>query len=150
MARDHTGSTDKTMAQTPSRKSVEDAVHGQATLAVGATRLTFSQKWGDDPFTQMGHTQVPNALVEYAARLGLKSEECWLICCVLRFKYSEDNPRPTQETLARLFGQSVDTVQRTVRKIVAKKLLKIERGARRWGYLYAHNLRLHPTPIRLK
>jgi hypothetical protein len=94
----------------------------------------------------MGHTQVPNALVEYAARLDLKSEECWLICCVLRFKYSADNPRPTQETLARLFGQSVDTVQRTVKKIVAKKLLKVER-ARSDGGAFTHTI-YDFTPLR--
>jgi hypothetical protein len=90
-------------------------------------RLTFSQKWGDDPFTQSGHTQVPNALIVYAHRLGLRSEECWLITCILRFKYDDANPTPSQELLAELFGQSVDTVQRTVKKIVDKKLLKVER-----------------------
>jgi hypothetical protein len=114
--------------------------------AVAAARLTFSQKWGDDPFTQMGHTQVPNALVEYAARLNLRSEECWLVCCILRFKYSTDNPRPTQETLARLFGQSVDTVQRTVKKIVSKKLLKVER-ARADGGTFTHTV-YDFTPLR--
>ncbi len=134
------------MAITPSRKSIEEAAHDGPTPGTSASRLTFSQKWGDDPFTQMGHTQVPNALVEYAARLGLKSEECWLICCVLRFKYSADNPRPTQETLARLFGQSVDTVQRTVKKIMAKNLLKVER-ARSDGGTFTHTI-YDFTPLR--
>ncbi len=88
---------------------------------------SFSQKWGEDPFTLRGHTQIPNALIEYAARLGLRSEECWLICCILRFKYNADAPYPSQDKLAALFGQSIDTVQRTVKKIVAKKLLNLER-----------------------
>ncbi len=88
---------------------------------------TFSQKWGDDPFTQLGHTQVPNALIEYSARLSLRSEECWLICCILRFKYSAENPCPKQEELAKLFGQSLDTIQRTLKKMETKRLLKVER-----------------------
>jgi len=92
-----------------------------------ATKKTFSQKWGDDPFTSMGYTQVPNALIQYAAQLELRSEECWLICCVLKFKFDESNPTPRQEDLARLFGQSIDTVQRTAKKIMNKNLLRVER-----------------------
>lgn len=91
-------------------------------------KSTFSQKWGDDPFTKIGHTQVPNALVDYASRLHLSSEECWLITCILRFKYTADTPlRPTQETLANLFGQSLKTIQRTTQKIIARKFLILER-----------------------
>ena len=90
------------------------------------TKKTFSQKWGDDPFTSIGYTQVPNALIHYAARLELRSEECWLICCVLKFKFDESNPTPRQEDLAKLFGQSVDTVQRTAKKMVTKNLLRVE------------------------
>lgn len=92
-----------------------------------ATKKTFSQKWGDDPFTSMGYTQVPNALIQYAAQLELRSEECWLICCILKFKFDKNNPTPRQEDLARLFGQSIDTVQRTVKKIMDKNLLRVER-----------------------
>lgn len=110
-------------------------------------RLTFSQKWGDDPFTQSGHTQVPNALISYAHRLGLRSEECWLITCILRFKYDASNPTPSQEMLAELFGQSVDTVQRTVKKIVDKRLLKVERIRDEETHRFTHTV-YDFTPLR--
>ena len=110
-------------------------------------RLTFSQKWGDDPFTQSGHTQVPNALIVYAHRLNLRSEECWLITCILRFKYDASNPTPSQELLAELFGQSVDTVQRTIKKIVDKKLLKVERVRDEITHRYTHTV-YDFTPLR--
>ncbi|WP_309697450.1 helix-turn-helix domain-containing protein [Armatimonas sp.] len=110
-------------------------------------RLTFSQKWGDDPFTQSGHTQVPNALITYAHRLGLKSEECWLITCILRFKYDDSNPTPSQERLAELFGQSVDTVQRTIKKIVDKRLLKVERFRDEETHRFTHTV-YDFTPLR--
>ena len=135
------------MPKTTANNSPDSTTASQAPLSQReGPRLTFSQKWGEDPFTSLGHTQVPNALVEYAARLGLKSEECWLICCILRFKYSADNPRPTQETLAKLFGQSVDTVQRTAKKIVDKKLLKVERMRSDLGK-YTHTV-YDFTPLR--
>lgn len=110
-------------------------------------RLTFSQKWGDDPFTQSGHTQVPNALISYAHRLGLRSEECWLITCILKFKYDSSNPTPSQEKLAELFGQSVDTVQRTLKKIVDKRLLKVERVRDEETHRFTHTV-YDFTPLR--
>ena len=112
-----------------------------------SARLTFSQKWGDDPFTQTGHTQVPNALIVYAHRLGLRSEECWLITCILRYKYDASNPTPSQQELATLFGQSVDTVQRTVKKIVTKKLLKVEHVRDEDTHRFTHTI-YDFTPLR--
>jgi hypothetical protein len=109
--------------------------------------MTFGQKWGDDPFTQSGHTQVPNALITYSNRLGLKSEECWLITCILRFKYDASNPTPSQEHLAEIFGQSVDTIQRTLKKIVSKKLLRVERMRDEETHRFTHTV-YDFTPLR--
>lgn len=105
--------------------------------AASSRSYTFSQKWGDDPFTAMGHTQAPNALIEYAARLGLTPEECWLIVCVLRFKHTPENPYPSQEKLAALFGQSERTIRRLVEKIEQRGLLAIERVRGDHGH-YTH------------
>ena len=88
---------------------------------------TFSQKWGDDPFTALGHTQAPNALIEYAARLGLTPEECWLIVCLLRFKHTDQNPYPSQERLAELLGQSERTIRRLVEKLAGRGLMTVEK-----------------------
>jgi hypothetical protein len=98
-------------------------VHG----AASSRSYTFSQKWGDDPFTAMGYTQAPNALIEYAARLHLTPEECWLIVCILRFKHTPENPYPSQAKLAALFGQSERTIRRLVDKVEQRGLLSITR-----------------------
>jgi len=87
---------------------------------------TFSQKWGDDPFTALGHTQLPNALIEYATRIGLKDDECWLIACILRFKHTPSSPFPSQERLAQLLGKSARTIRRRVEAIAGKGLVLIE------------------------
>ena len=91
------------------------------------TACTFSQKWDDDPFTALGHTQVPNALLDYGARIGLAPDECWLITCILSYKYTTADPYPGQDALAAKFGRSVDTVQRVTGSIRAKGLLKATR-----------------------
>ena len=119
-----------------------------STKGINSTKgMTFGQKWGDDPFTQSGHTQVPNALITYSNRLGLKSEECWLITCILRFKYDASNPTPSQEHLAEVFGQSVDTIQRTLKKIVIKKLLRVERMRNEETHRFTHTV-YDFTPLR--
>jgi hypothetical protein len=107
---------------------------------------TFSQKWGDDPFTALGHTQVPDALIGYAARLGLFPEECWLIVCILKFKHTPDNPYPSQERLAGILGQSADTVRRLLKRIQRKGLVSVERVRGDLGH-YTHSV-YDFTPLR--
>ena len=104
-----------------------------------AHTYTFSQKWGDDPFTALGHTQVPNALIEYAARLGLAPEECWLIVCLLRFKHTPADPYPSQGRLAALVGQSEDTIRRLLKRIERRGLMHVERVRGDLGY-YTHSV----------
>jgi hypothetical protein len=104
-----------------------------------AHTYTFSQKWGDDPFTALGHTQVPSALIEYAARLGLMPEECWLIVCLLKFKHTPADPYPSQGRLAALVGQSEDTVRRLLKRIERRGLLHVERVRGDLGH-YTHSV----------
>ncbi len=114
--------------------------------AKGPTAYTFSQKWGDDPFTALGHTQVPDALIGYAARLRLVPEECWLIVCVLKFKHTPDNPYPSQARLAQILGQSEDTVRRLLKRIQRKGLVHVERVRGDLGH-YTHSV-YDFTPLR--
>ena len=107
---------------------------------------TFAQKWGDDPFTLLGHTQVPDALIGYAARLGLKPEECWLIVCVLKFKHTPDNPFPSQARLAQIVGQSEDTIRRLLKRIERRGLMRVERVRGDLGH-YTHSV-YDFTPLR--
>ena len=101
--------------------------------------MTFSQSWGDDPFTKMNHTQVPNALVIYSSRLKLTAEECWLIVCILKFKYDERDPYPSEETLAKLFGQTPRNIRRVAAKIRDKNLLEMPKIRLDSGH-YSHTV----------
>ncbi len=86
---------------------------------------TFSQKWGDDPFTKMGHAQVPSALLRYGARLGLDPAEGYLICHILDYKWTPSDDGPDQNDLAARFGRSVDRVHALLASLEKKMFLKI-------------------------
>lgn len=107
---------------------------------------TFSQKWGDDPFTALGFAQIPTALIDYAAQIGLVPEECWLIVCLLKFKHTPAAPYPSQERLATLIGQSSATVRRLLKRIVRKGLMAVERVRGDLGH-YTHSV-YDFTPLR--
>lgn len=102
-----------------------------------AKTYTFSQKWGDDPFTEMGHAQVPTALLEYSARLTIEPEEGYLICCILHFKRTPSDKGPSQEKLAEMFGKSSETVRRLLRRLEKRGLLRVMRERDKMGY-YSH------------
>lgn len=102
-------------------------------------RYTFSQKWGDDPFTAMGHAQIPAALFLYGARLDIGPDEGYLICCILHFKRTPSDEGPNQEKLAELFGRSSETVRRLLRGLEKKNLLVVTHMRGELGY-YTHSL----------
>lgn len=86
---------------------------------------TFSQKWGDDPFTRMGHAQVPSALLRYGVRLGIDPAEGYLICHILDYKWTPRDDGPDQNDLAARFGRSVDRVHALLASLEKKRFLKI-------------------------
>ena len=88
-------------------------------------KYTFEQKWGDDPFTALGYAQIPTALLQYGARLGIEPSEGYLICHVLRYKRSPGDEGPDQSDLAAAFGRSVDVVHTLLRRMEQKKFVKI-------------------------
>ena len=71
---------------------------------------TFEQKWGDDPFTALGHTQIPNALIQYA--LSAEARPRRVLADYPAFCFSSAAPpthSPGQDTLTAMYGRSVDT-----------------------------------------
>lgn len=88
---------------------------------------TFSQKWGDDPFTGLGFTQCPVALIDYGAAIGLSMNECWLLVCILKYKKTPENPYPTQAKLASMVGRDETTIRRLIKGMENKGLLAIEK-----------------------
>jgi Helix-turn-helix domain len=109
-------------------------------------RFTFRQKWGDDFFASRGHTQVPNALLEFGATLGLEPAETGLLSHILFFKWDDGNPRPTIELLAKRLGKSVRMVRRYLRAIEEKGLLVIRPCYDQHGRQDANELDF--TPLR--
>lgn len=88
-------------------------------------KYTFSQKWGDDPFTRMGHAQIPSALLKYGARLGVEPAEGYLICHILEHKWTPGDQGPDQNDLALSFGRSVDRVHALLQSLEKKQFVKI-------------------------
>jgi len=112
-------------------------------------RFTFRQKWGDDFFASRGHTQVPNALLEFSAELGLEPAEIGLLCHILFFKWDAGNPRPTIELLANRLGKSERAVRRYLRAIEEKGLLVIRPCYDEHGRQDANELDFTPLRYRI-
>jgi hypothetical protein len=85
--------------------------------------------WGADVWAE-GYAAVPRRLLFNAANLGLKPAHQALLLQLLSFKMTEQDPFPSNETLAERLGVSISTVQR-LRRYVEKKLGLTRAGRRR-------------------
>ena len=88
-------------------------------------QTSFVQRWGDDAFAQRGFTMFPNAVLEHAAELGIGPQEGWLMCHILYFKRSVDEPRLSLNTLANRLDKSPKTVRRYLQGLERKGYLTI-------------------------
>ena len=107
-------------------------------MTVPSKTYTYDQKWGaEDPFVKKGYAQIPSLLFEYGARILLEPDEAYLICHILRFKYSPSDEGPSEKKLAELIGKSDDTIRKLLHRLVKKGFLFIERTRGDLGY-YTH------------
>ena len=96
---------------------------------------TYRQKWGEeDPFVTKGHAQIPALLFIYGARLLLEPDEAYLVCHILRFKFTPSDEGPSEKKLAELIGKSDDTIRKLLHRLVKKGFLRIERARGDFGY----------------
>jgi hypothetical protein len=75
-------------------------------------KTTIVQIWGE--ILDEGFTSVPNILLRYRSKLGLKSHHLALVIDIMSFKWDEDNPFPSYSTLA----QRANITERGIRKII--------------------------------
>lgn len=85
----------------------------------------FEQVWGGDFFTSRGFTMVPNAVIEFAAKLHLQSKHIALITAALYWKWDDRKPYPCIRSLAAAAGCSYRTVQRTLADLERRNLVKV-------------------------
>lgn len=85
------------------------------------------QRWGDA--VSAGFTPVPNALLRAQAKLGINpTQMVVLLNILLHWWESERLPFPSTPAIAKRSGLSARTVQRCIRELERKDLLRRERG----------------------
>ena len=87
-------------------------------------RYTFKDKWGK-PVADSGHTSLPNLLIDHLVDLRIGPSEFLVITCVLKYKWSDENPYPSADTLSKLSGLAPGTVRTQIRKLKKKGLIKV-------------------------
>jgi len=94
---------------------------------------SFKQTWGDDFFTSRGFTMVPNAVLEFAAKLHLHSKHIAVITAALYWKWDSRRPYPSIDSLAAAAGCSNRTVQRALDDLEHRNLVKVLPGCDKNG-----------------
>ena len=82
---------------------------------------------------------VPYALYKYQVELGLNSSEMWFLTWVIMHRWSEKDPYPSINALARRSGMSRQGIQVIVRKLKIKGLIAQSRRAIKPAYVFPLN-----------
>jgi len=98
------------------------------TPAVAPTKRSIEAKWGG-PITKAGWTGIPNILIRRQRTLGIDALDLNILLHLLSYWWEDENhPHPSKETLAQAMDVSPSTIQRRIRSMEARGLLKrIER-----------------------
>lgn len=90
------------------------------------TKQNSSQagKWGE-LIASNGHTALPNLLIEHVVDLKLSPSEFLIIACILRYKWSDEDPYPSADTLHKLSGLATNTVRTQIRQLKRRGLVKV-------------------------
>jgi len=79
------------------------------------------QIWGD--ILDQGFTSVPNILLRYRLKLGIKSHHLSLIIDIMSFKWDTENPFPSYSALAQKAGVTERGIMKTIQDLERMKLL---------------------------
>ena len=79
------------------------------------------QIWGD--ILDQGFTSVPNTLLRYRTKLGIKSHHLSLIIDIMSFKWDIENPFPSYSALAEKAGVTERGIMKTIQDLEKIKLL---------------------------
>ncbi len=103
-----------------------------------AARLRLEAKFGKELLAD-GTTTLPNMAIDSFAAVGITKQEFAFWCVVVRFQYNEDLPWPSIDLIAQRLGCSYRTVERYIRKMEGKGLLRVIRGERKSANGYPIN-----------
>lgn len=85
---------------------------------------SVANKWGE-LVASYGHTVLPNLLIEHVVDLKLSPSEFLIIACVLKYKWSDEDPYPSADTLSKLSGLAKNTVRTQIRQLKNRGHLKV-------------------------
>ncbi len=87
---------------------------------------SVANKWGK-LVASYGHTAIPNLLIEHVVNLKLSPSEFLIVVCVLKFKWSDEDPYPSADTLSKLSGLAKNTVRTQIRQLKKRGIVKVVR-----------------------
>jgi hypothetical protein len=79
------------------------------------------QIWGD--ILDEGFTSVPNILLRYRSKLGIKPHHLALIIDIMSFKWDSENPFPSYSTLAQRANMTDRGIRKTIHELERLNLL---------------------------
>jgi len=88
----------------------------------------FVKKWGKETY-DLGWTAIPNVLIERQQALQLDSLGLNIVLILLKHWWRADDgaPYPSKQKIADMTGKSLSSVQRSVRKLEERGLVKREK-----------------------
>jgi DNA-binding transcriptional MocR family regulator len=87
---------------------------------------SFISKWGE-LIAGKGHTSLPNLLIEHLLDLKISQSEFLVIACILKYKWSDEDPYPSADTLSKLSNLAPGTVRTQIRQLKKRGLIKVVR-----------------------
>lgn len=84
----------------------------------------FSDKWGM-LLSGKGYTSLPNELIDHLVDLKMSPSEFLVVVCILKYKWSDEDPYPSTDTLSKLSGLAKNTVRTQVRQLKKRGLINV-------------------------
>lgn len=84
---------------------------------------SFEAIWGSE-LAPNGYVMVPKCLVRCQKELGIRSGELNTIVCLLSFHYGHRDPYPSKDTISQGTNKASGTVQRHIRSLEERGLVK--------------------------
>lgn len=105
----------------PSRPPIRSALTGSENPA---TNLSLAIRWGSPQVFDEGFVGVPAALLTRYAKLGLSTGEIVFVLELMVFKWNDQAPFPSYNTLAQRMGITTEMTRRHAKSLESKGMLK--------------------------
>ena|ERR1035437_6386762 len=88
------------------------------------TNYSLAVRWGSAQLFDEGFVGVPSALLTRYAKLGLSTGEFVFVLELMVFKWNEQAPFPSYNTLAQRMGITTEMTRRHAKSLESKGMLK--------------------------